>query len=220
MHGTTAGATATGTRRQPGAGVGIPNPLVGSVLDSHGIDQFGITESSTESTDGTFTVTLSVAFDPPAVPVATGVGIPLLSLDATISSTGGTLAGGQMFYYAISALDGSGGESALSFTVPAKIPAGTNTNTVTLSGFSFSSGTAGFNVYRGINPLEVLLIGSNVAVASNYTDAGATAELQGPPDENYDHANFYWRLEQQPEAAVRNLVLDYSGQQRAGDAGE
>ena len=198
-----AGATATGTRRQPGAGVGIPNPLVGSVLDSHGIDQFGITESSTKSTDGTFTVTLSVAFDPPAVPVATGVGIPLLSLDATISSTGGTLAGGQMFYYAISALDGSGGESALSFTVPAKIPAGTNTNTVTLSGFSFSSGTAGFNVYRGINPLEVLLIGSNVAVASNYTDAGATAELQGPPDENYDHANFYWRLEQQPEAAVQ-----------------
>ncbi len=200
-----AGATATGTRRQSGAGVGIPNPLVGSVLDAHGIDQFGIVESATEATDGTFAISLSLSFDPPNKPVATGVGIPLLSLDAVIASTGGTLTGGSISYYAISGLDGSDGESGLSFTVPAKIPAGTNTNTVTLDGLSFSSGTAGFNVYRGINPLELLRIAANVAVAASYTDAGAASELQGPPDENYDHANFYWRMEQQPEAGAQTF---------------
>lgn len=198
----TPGSASGGTRRQPGAGVGIPRPLVGSVVDSHGIDQFGITETTTESTDGSFSVQLACAFVPPARPSATSTGIPLLSLDASIATTGGTIAGGQTLYYAVSALDAGGAETALSFVVPAKIPAGTNTNAVTLTGLSFSSGTAGFNVYRGINPLELLLIAPNLAVAASYTDAGAAATQAGPPDENYDHANFYWRMELQPEAAT------------------
>ena len=196
---TSAGSAGNGTAQQPGAGVGIPRPLVGSVIDSNGIDQFGITETDTESADGTYTVTLSCAFVPPAKPVATSVGIPLVSLDAAVNTTGGTLAGGQTLYYAVSALDGSGGESALSFTIPATIRAGTNTNAVTLSGLSFSAGAAGFNVYRGEVPTALLLIASNVTIAATYTDAGPTAELQGPPDANYDHANFYWRLEREPE---------------------
>ena len=200
---TTGNASTTGVGKSPSGEVGLPRPLVGSVIDENGIDQFGITETSTETSDGTFTVSLSVAFDPPAKPVATRVSIPLLSLNASVSSTGGTLAGGQTFYYAISARDGDVGESGLSFVVPANIPAGTNTNAVTLSGLSVSSGTAGFDVYRGINPQELLLIASNVAVAATYTDTGAAAELQGPPDQNYDHANFYWRLELQPEAAAQ-----------------
>ena len=196
---TAAGVAGTGTRRAPGAGVGIPRPLVGTVIDSNGVEQFGITETDTESSDGSFEVALSVAFVAPAAPVATGVTIPLVSLDASVSSTGGTIAGGQNLYYAVSALDGSGGESGLSFAILASIPSGTNTNEVALGGFSFSSGTAGFNVYRGLNPIEVLLIAGNVAVATGFTDSGAAATLQGPPDGDYDHANFYWRLELQPE---------------------
>src|SRR5579875_1161270 len=200
---TTGNASTTGVGRQPAGGVGLPRPLVGSVIDSDGIDQFGITETSTEASDGSFTISLSAAFHPPAKPAATGVSIPLLSLNAAVSPTGGTLAGGQTLYYAISALDGSGGESALSFVVPATIPAGSNTNTVTLSSLSFSSTTAGFNVYRGWNPQELLLIASNVAAGATYTDTGAAPQLQGPPDGNYDHANFYWRLELQPEAPAQ-----------------
>ena len=188
-----------GSRRQSWAGAGIPLPLVGTVLDANGIEQFGITETTIESSDGSFMVQLSVAYTAPAAPAGSSVSIPLVSLDASVSSTGGTLFGGQTLYYAVSALDGNGDESALSFTIAAKIPAGTNTNQVTLSGLSFSSGTAGFNVYRGLNPVEVLLIAANAAVAATFTDAGATAQLIGPPDENFDHANFYWRIEQQPE---------------------
>jgi hypothetical protein len=200
---TSGGAAGNGTGRQTNAAIGIPRPLVGGVLDAHGIEQFGITETTTESTDGSFTVTLTVGFVPPAAAgVASAASIPLLSLNAGISTTGGTLDGGETLYYAISGLDGSGAESALSFIVPATIPAGTNTNRVTLSGLSFSASTASFNVYRGMNPAELLLIAASVAIATSYTDAGATAELQGPPDENYDHANFYWRLELQPEVAV------------------
>jgi hypothetical protein len=196
------GAAGTGTRRAPGAGNGIPLPLVGTVIDSHGIDQFGITETTVEGTDGSFAVELSVAFTPPASPVNTGVTIPLVSLEAATNTTGGTIGGRQTLYYAVSALDGVGGESGLSFSIPANVPSGTNTNTVTLSGISVSSGTAGLNVYRGPNPSELLLIALNIAVASTYTDTGATPELIGPPDENYDHANFYWREELQPETVA------------------
>ncbi len=196
------GAATIGQRRQPGAEIGLPRPLVGSVVDSHGIEQFGITETAEESTDGTFTVKLSCEFVPPARPAESRAAIPLLSLDAAVSATGGTIAGGQTLYYALSALDSDGAESALSFVVPAKIPPGTSTNQVTLSGLSFSSGTAGFNVYRGLNPVELLRIAANVAVASTFLDTGAAVTLVGPPDENFDHANFYWRLELQPEVAV------------------
>jgi hypothetical protein len=199
---TTGGAATIGTRRQPRAGTGLPRPLVGSVVDAHGIEQFGITESAMESTDGTFTIKLSVAFAPPAKPGTTKVGIPLVSLDAATNATGGTLAASQTLYYAVSAVDAGGSESGLSFVVPAKIPSGTSTNTVTLSGLSFSSGTATFNVYRGLNSVELLLIASGVTVAATYTDTGTASQLIGPPDENFDHANFYWRMELQPEVAV------------------
>jgi hypothetical protein len=172
------------------------------VIDSNGIDQFGITETTVEGTDGSFAVELSVAFTPPASPVSTGVTIPLVSLEAAVSTTGGSIEGSQTLYYAVSALDGIGGESGLSFSIPAAIPGGTSTNEVTLSGISVSPGTAGLNVYRGPNPSDLLLIAPNIAVASTYTDTGATPELIGPPDENYDHANFYWREELQPETGA------------------
>jgi hypothetical protein len=84
----------------------------------------------------------------------------------------------------------------------ATIPAGTNTNQVTLVSLSFSSAAVSFNVYRGPNPTQILRIGSGVTIATQFVDSGLTASLQGPPDYNYDHANFYWRLELQPPEPV------------------
>jgi len=45
-------------------------------------------------------------------------------------------------------------------------------------------------------------IAASVAVSTSFTDAGATPQLVGPPDSNYDHANFSWRRELQPEAGA------------------
>ena len=198
----TTGAAGTSGGSPGTKGSALPRPLVGSVLDSHGIEQFGITETDTPTASGGFTATLTVAFDPPVKPTPSGANIPLLSLSPAVSTTGGTIAGGQTLYYAISALDGTGAESALSFVVMAVVPSGLNTNSVTLDGFSFSPATSGFNVYRGPNPSELLKIANAVTVASSYTDTGVAATLAGPPDPNYDHANFYWRMELQPEIGV------------------
>jgi hypothetical protein len=175
---------------------------VGSVLDSNGVEQFGISESSTESTDGSVTESLSVSFSVPAKPAASSAGIPLMGLNAQVNNSGGTLAGGQVLYYGISADDVNGAEGGLSFIATVNVPAGDNTNQVTLVSLSFSAAAVSFNVYRGPNPTQILLIATSQAIASQFVDSGLTASLQGPPDPNFDHANFYWRLELQPPEQV------------------
>ena len=131
-----------GAGRQPGAQVNTPRPLIGTVLHnnpdgSFEYFDFGISEVIQAQTDGSATATLTVDFSPPRRPSASTPGIPLLNLSPQFQSTSGSLPGNQSFYYCISAADEAGNESAISFTVGAKIPGGTNTNCVTLTGLSF-----------------------------------------------------------------------------------
>ncbi|HEY1496052.1 MAG TPA: hypothetical protein VGF49_15980, partial [Candidatus Solibacter sp.] len=58
------------------------------------------------------------------------------------------------------------------------------------------------HVYRGATPAQLFRIASNLAVAAQFTDTGLDKELIAPIDPNFDHANFYWRMELQPEAAA------------------
>jgi hypothetical protein len=185
-------------RRQQDAGVGLPRPLIGTVVDVNGEVQFGIVETSSGEADGGSIIAANVSFFRPPQPSINRIGIPLLSLAPSFGA-GGTLAGDQTLYYAISAVDAAGEESGLSFVVRASIPGGGNTNSVTIGGLSFSSVTSGFHVYRGPNPLELFRIASNQPVAAQFTDSGLAPQLASPPDPNYDHANFYWRRELQPE---------------------
>ncbi|HWR49762.1 MAG TPA: hypothetical protein VN428_01555, partial [Bryobacteraceae bacterium] len=151
-----------------------------------------------ETTDGVGTVTLRAGFlKPPGL--APGLAAPLVSMAASVDSYGGTLAGSQTLYYGVTSRAGDGTEGGLSFIVRAAVPMWTDTNCVTLTGLSFGSGTTGFNVYRGEWPDRLRRIATNQAQATEFTDAGLAPELVTPPDENYDHANFYWRFEQQPE---------------------
>jgi hypothetical protein len=193
---------AAGLGRQPGFELGLPRPLVGGIFDADGVPQFAISESSTASSDGTVTIDLAVGFSVPGRPTVSSVGIPLVGLNPQIDTSRGTIAGGQTLYYGVSAVDASGEDSGLSFTVKASIPAATNTNIVTLQSLSLSPSATGFDVYRGTNPSQLLRIAANSSVATQFVDSGLTPVLIGPPDYNYDHANFYWRLELQPEAVI------------------
>lgn len=190
---------APGGRRQGTAGAGVPRPLLGSELDASGEIRFGIQESDTTASDGTVEASVSVTFVPPAVAEGTGPGIPLLSLAATIGS-GGTLAAGQTWYYGVSGVDANGNEGAMSFLARATTIA--DGSSVTLGGLSFAAGTATFNVYRGTTPQELFRIATGVAPAATFTDTGLAKQLAAPPDPNYDHANFYWRMELVPETAA------------------
>jgi hypothetical protein len=186
----------------PGAGIGLPRPLTGSVLDGNGNLQFDVEENATQAPDGTVNLTVAVGFVAPGKVSTSAPSLPIVSLSANTIQSGGTLVGGQILYYALSALDAAGNESSLSFIVRAVIPAGTATNAVTLTGLSFPNSAATFQVYRGMNPSQLNLIAGALPITNQFVDTGFAPQAVLPPDPNYDHSNFYWRLELQPEANV------------------
>jgi hypothetical protein len=196
-------ASAPSPVQQGNSGVGVARPLMGSLIDANGNMQFGISETDSSRSDGTIETSLSVSFVAPSNPVTGSStvppGVPLLDMVPTMG-TGGTLTGGQTLYYAISSVDQAGDQSALSFIVQASIPQ--DDTSVTLTGLSFASGTSGFNVYRGTTPANLLNIASNQAVAATFLDGGLSYVLVSPPDVNFDHANFYWRMESVPESSA------------------
>ena len=208
----------TGTSFQPNSGVGVPRPLLGNTIDSSGNPEYQIAEDSNNSSDGGVDEELTVGFAVPSTIATGGPGIPLVSLAATIGA-GGTLAGSQRLYYAVSALDSAASESALSFVILASIPAGSNTNSVTLTGLSFDAGTVSFNVYRGPNPQQLGRIGSSQALSATFTDTGLPALVWAPPDPNFDHANFYWRTELQPPYAATIATANTVGNSTAEMSG-
>jgi hypothetical protein len=190
------------SRRRRGSALhDVPRPLLGDVLNANGEPEYSVDESYRASADGTAAV-LRVGFLVPRPPQDSQAAIPLVNLTAQVASTGGTLAGARTLYYGVSAVDATGAESELSFLVAAPLGAGA-TYRVTLSGLSFSPGTASFRVYRGPSPEQLFRIGADQPVATAFVDDGSAAlSLAAPPDAAFDHANFYWRLEKHPEAAV------------------
>lgn len=187
------------SRREDGSVVGLPRPLVGTSIDENGRQQFDVEEEYMEEADGNATLALKVHFQVPSRSARTRVAIPMLSLASDVDPGGGTLAGGQTLYYAVSGKDSAGNESLLSFVVRARIPLGSSSNAVRLKNLRFSEGTSSYNVYRGNTPSQMLLIAENVSLADQFVDAGLTETLQGPPDPNFEYARFEWRLEQLPE---------------------
>ncbi len=189
-----------GAGRQPGTQIQTPRPLIGLIphLDPSGNFEyfdFEVKEEAQAQSDGTATDTLTVGFSQPSKPNPNSPNLPLLSLSPQYETTGGTLQGGGKWYYAVSAVDSAGDEGALSFTVAAAIPSGTNTNSVSIMALSFPSMAVSFNVYRGTTPQMLYRIATNKPLAPTFTDAGASPQPMGPPDASFDHANFYYRYE-------------------------
>jgi hypothetical protein len=190
--------SAPGGRRQGDAGVGVPKPLLGSVADADGI-HFGVEETATTSSDGSVEISLVASFIPPATSAEPGPGIPLISLAAEVSA-GGTLTGGQTLYYTVTGRDGAGNEGLPSFVVRAVIVS--DGSKVKLQGLRFAPGTTAFHVYRGSTPAAMMRVASDQEPAAEFSDGGLAEQLVPLPDSNYDHANFYWRMELQPEVQV------------------
>lgn len=191
-----------GAGRQPASQTGTPRPLIGLSPHNDANGNFEYFDFTAEDelqvqTGGAPTDLLTVAFSQPVRPQANSPSLPLVSLSPEYAAEGGTLPPGATLYYAVSAVDTAGNEGALSFTIRATIPAGSNSNSVTITGLSFPVSASAFNVYRGTTPLTLYRIASNVPITTDrtFTDSGLPPQPIGPPDENFDHANFYYRFE-------------------------
>jgi hypothetical protein len=191
-----------GATPQPSYRVGVPRPILGTIPDSSGTLEFGISESSTQAQDGTMALLATIACSvSPTLPVS-APNPPVLSLSPTISANGGTLAANTAFYYTVTSMDVSSIESACSFAVLAVTSAGTATHSVTLNNISLPPSATRFNVYRGTSLMAMSRIYKGSTRAESFTDTGYANTAQVPPDPNFDHANFYWRLEAAPAAAA------------------
>lgn len=196
----------------------VPRPITGVSLDEHGGALFEIEEDLAD--DGGTAVRLKVRYTRPELSEASPASIPIVGLTPLVETTGGVLPGGKSYYYAVSALDGNGRETELSFTVRASVPAGAE-NRVTLRELGFAPGTAGFRIYRGASPSRLLRIASANGGTEEFTDPGFTAECALPVDVNFDHANFYWRMELMPETRVASAgATTLSGEGLAMTANE
>ncbi|MFL6463646.1 MAG: phage tail protein, partial [Bryobacteraceae bacterium] len=193
-------AILAGAGRQPGSQIHTPRPLIGLIPHNSPNGTFEYFDFKAEESiqtlkDGTATDKITVSFAQPRKPSAKATSLPLLSLSPQSQTTGGSLAGGNTYYYAISALDEANQEGPLSFTVPATVPEGTNTNCVTITGISLPAYARSFNVYRGASPQMLYCISTEMPASSSFTDSGLPNLPIGPPDASFDHVNLYYRFE-------------------------
>jgi len=186
---------------QSGQGSGLPAPVAGTILDANGNLQLGITEAEVTASDGSSDVELSVSFTAPSGQIGT-LTAPLIGLAPVVTTTGGTLAGGANYFYAVSTVDSNGGESLLSFIAQATTAGGVNTNSVLIDGIQLPVGGVSFNVYRGADPQLFFRIASAQTSAPAFVDTGFPPLMVLPPDPQFDHVNIYWRWELLPEAAA------------------
>ena len=183
------------TERLPLAEPSVPSSLYGDERDEQGEPRFSVRERLVSGSDGAILAEVAVGFNAPSAGQSFSVGIPTVSLQPTIQSSGGSLPGGSTFYYAVTATDTDSVEGNPSFVVRAEVPSGSSTNAVTLSSLRFHGAAVSFSVYRGSLPSRLFRIASGQDLADQFTDSGFEPELEGAPDPHFDHANFYWRFE-------------------------
>jgi hypothetical protein len=154
--------------RQPGTATQIPRPLIGTVAhnDASGnleFFDFAVNEQIQAASDGSANDTLTVSFAQPNLPSHKLTNLPLVSLSPQFSTSGGTIEGGVNLYYGVTAVDADGAEGPLSFTIPATVPSGSNSNVVTIGNLSFPKAASKFNVYRGNTPQQLYRINPMVS---------------------------------------------------------
>jgi hypothetical protein len=191
----------------PSYRIGVPRAIAGVTTDH----QFFISETASEAQDGTANLVATVEYAAPPSVSRNAPVPPLVSLASVVSSTDGTLPANTMFYYALTSIDASGNEGALSFAVLAITNGGASTYSVSLREISLPASATSFNVYRGSTPAELVRISSDNSPATTFVDNGLPSLQNLPPDANYDHANFYWRMEVQGITTVTTHSLSTIG---------
>lgn len=106
---------------------------------------------------------------------------PLIGLQGTTATTGGTLAGGRVYYMQIVATNASG-SSAPSTTCSVSVGTATNTNTVTVAVTSWDSAATGYRVYLGESPNTMTLAASASGTPSSITLTALAAGARIVPD--------------------------------------
>jgi hypothetical protein len=127
---------------------------------------------------------------------------PYVPLQGTTASTGGTIPGGRTYYVAIcagedfpSTPDYNGYQTAPSELTTIAVPAGTDTNTVTMDGIVWEDEARRASVYIGSDRTRLVLVQYVTLFdsgdgPSSVTITALPPATYGPPDLEYDHLEF------------------------------
>lgn len=187
---------------------------------------FGITLGYATDAAGAPIPQLEVTFDDPPNILATSPVPPYLPQQGTTATTGGTIKGGIPVFIAIAAKDTIGATykvTPASTICVTYVPAGTNTNTVTVSGIKYPATTIGIVILAGTDPqamtiqsisdttpgsitLTSLIVGSNgpdqrfssaiVRVWLGIHLGTVGAKISGVTSTTMTVANIYWDVNQ------------------------
>ena len=134
-----------------------------------------------------------------------------MSLAATIG-TDGTLAGAQTLYCGISAVDAAGRRRERVVVRRKDIDSGWRVDAqYNAGGLKFWAGAPRASMCTAGQIHRSFRIATDQAPASTFCDNGLAKQIAGPPDPNFDHANFYWRFELQTEYPATLHALDTVG---------
>jgi hypothetical protein len=161
-------------------------PVVGDSLVSQDTWNFGVSQSYGSGADGEVLAKVSVYGRQIVNVVSQTVPPPIVPLQGETASTGGSLEGGRAYYVAIAAADADGKLSSLSRPVTVYVPAGTDTNTITVSDLSWDAGAAGHYVFAGTNPSALSFQRDGSDTPASITLGTISAANFGPPDTEFD----------------------------------
>jgi hypothetical protein len=188
--------------RQPAGSYGTARPLSGALVQPDGSSQFGISEVSEVSSDGSYRVALACEFLRPRTQLSATLAAPVTALVPKVQPGAGQLAPGSTLYYRFTSVDANGEESNASPPVVATLPTAGSGYTVEVASISTGSGASGIRVYRGEQPDVMFLVATLPGGATSFADAGLTYQPTVLPDPSFAHANFYWRRELHPVVGV------------------
>lgn len=151
---------------------------------------FGIAQSYENAADRTAIAHISITGKEPANSLSRLTRPPLVVGQGTTATTGGTLKGGLTYWFKICAKDATGatfGLSAGSGFVSVVIPAGTDTNTATISVLGWDGNAAGYVLLCGTDPNSLSFQSMVDSTPSTIALTAYNVANYGEPDIEADH---------------------------------
>lgn len=118
---------------------------------------------------------------------------PFVNQQGSTASTGGSIAGDRVYFYALCAKNATGSSfklSAPSRLCTVSVPAGTSTNTTTIGGLQWGTGAVGYVVFGGTDPNVLTYQADGDTTPSSVTLTSYNERSWGIPDSEYDRNRY------------------------------
>ena len=127
---------------------------------------------------------------------------PYAPVQGTTAPTGGTLKGGLDYWVWVCGVDTNGAVSSVTNGTKVSVPAGTNTNTITVSGLQWDPATAAHYVFIGPSWLPVCTGGPTTGAPSSITITGFAATMGAIPTPDSEFDTLRLKIKRVPHPGV------------------